>query len=174
MEGGAIAFMGNTGFGLGDTASVAYSERLNQLFAARLNGTMTIGEALEYAKQEYFGDLGIVSLYDAKVGNEATFYGIPTYRLGTGTPPTAPTPAADAHGLGDGPDRAGLQRVADLHSQEPDARHDVPRQLLLRERPERPRHTGHEPAPDRAADVVRRDRAGDDRARHPRHEPRLA
>jgi hypothetical protein len=93
MEGGAIEFMGNTGFGLGDTATVAYSERLNQLFAARLNGTMTIGEALEFAKQEYFGDLGVVSLYDAKVGNEATLYGIPTYRLGTGTPPAAPLPA---------------------------------------------------------------------------------
>ena len=90
MEGGAIEFMGNTGFGLGDTAAVAYSERLNQLFAQRLNGTMSIGEALEYAKQEYIGDLGIVSLYDAKVGNEATLYGIPTYHLGTGTPPAAP------------------------------------------------------------------------------------
>jgi CSLREA domain-containing protein len=92
MEGGAIEFMGNTGFGLGDTATVAYSERLNQLFAARLNGTMTIGEALEFAKQEYVGDLGVVSLYDAKVGNEATLFGIPTYRLGTGTPPAAPSP----------------------------------------------------------------------------------
>ncbi len=93
MEGGAIEFMGNTGFGLGDTASVAYSERLNQLFAQRLNGTMSVGEALEYAKQEYIGDLGVVSLYDAKVGNEATLYGIPTYRLGTGTPPAAPASA---------------------------------------------------------------------------------
>ena len=93
MAGGAIEFMGNTGFGLGDTAAVAYSERLNQLFAQRLNGTMTIGEALQYAKQEYFGGLGVVSLYDAKVGNEATLYGIPTYRLGTGTPPAAPVSA---------------------------------------------------------------------------------
>ena len=93
MAGGAIEFMGNTGFGLGDTAAVAYSERLNQLFAQRLNGTMSIGEALQYAKQEYFGGLGLVSLYDAKVGNEATLYGIPTYRLGTGTPPAAPVSA---------------------------------------------------------------------------------
>jgi hypothetical protein len=96
MAGGAIEFMGNTGYGLGDTAAVAYSERLNQLFAQRLDGTMTIGEALEYAKQEYVGDLGVLSLYDAKVGNEATLYGIPTYRLGTGTPPAAP-PAAPTH-----------------------------------------------------------------------------
>jgi len=90
MAGGAIAFMGNTGYGLGDTTAVAYSERLNQLFAQRLNGTMTIGQALQYAKQEYFGDLGVVSAYDQKVASEATFYGLPTYRLGTGTPPPAP------------------------------------------------------------------------------------
>ncbi len=90
MANGAIAFMGNTGYGLGDTTAVAYSERLNQLFAQRLNGTMTIGQALQYAKQEYFGDLGVVSAYDQKVANEATFYGLPTYRLGTGTPPSAP------------------------------------------------------------------------------------
>jgi hypothetical protein len=92
MAGGAVAFMGNTGFGLGDTAAVAYSERLNQLFAQRLDGTMTIGQALEFAKQEYFGDLGIVSLYDGKVGNEATFYGLPMTRIGNGTPPAAPAP----------------------------------------------------------------------------------
>jgi hypothetical protein len=90
MANGAIAFMGNTGYGLGDTTAVAYSERLNQLFAQRLNGSMTIGQALQYAKQEYFGDLGIVSAYDQKVASEATFYGLPTYRLGTGTPPAAP------------------------------------------------------------------------------------
>jgi hypothetical protein len=90
LAGGAIEFMGNTGYGLGDTTAVAYSERLNQLFAQRLDGSMTIGEALEYAKEEYVGDLGVLSLYDAKVGNEATLYGIPTYRLGTGTPPAAP------------------------------------------------------------------------------------
>jgi hypothetical protein len=90
MANGAIAFMGNTGYGLGDTSAVAYSERLNQLFAQRLNGTMTIGQALEFAKQEYFGDLGVVGTYDQKVVNEATLYGLPTYRLGTGTPPAAP------------------------------------------------------------------------------------
>jgi hypothetical protein len=82
--------MGNTGYGLGDTTAVAYSERLNQLFAQRLNGTMTIGQALAFAKQEYFGDLGVVGTYDQKVVNEATLYGLPTYRLGTGTPPAAP------------------------------------------------------------------------------------
>jgi hypothetical protein len=92
LAGGAVAFMGNTGFGLGDTAAVAYSERLNQLFAQRLDGTMTIGQALEFAKQEYFGDLGVISLYDGKVGNEATLYGLPMTRIGNGTPPAAPAP----------------------------------------------------------------------------------
>ena len=119
MEGGAIEFMGNTGFGLGDTAAVAYSERLNQLFAQRLNGTMSIGEALEYAKQEYIGDLGVVSPYDAKVGNEATLYGIPTYRLGTGTPPAAPESRRPTPTRSTGLDRGRLHRQADVHAAPP-------------------------------------------------------
>ena len=35
---GAVVYMGNTGFGLGDTAAVLYSEKLNVLFAERLDG----------------------------------------------------------------------------------------------------------------------------------------
>ena len=45
--------MGNTGYGLGDTAAVLYSEKLNLLFADRLDGSMTVGQALAFAKQEY-------------------------------------------------------------------------------------------------------------------------
>ena len=52
-QSGAIVYMGNTGFGLGDTAAVLYSEKLNVLFAERLDGSMTVGQALAFAKQEY-------------------------------------------------------------------------------------------------------------------------
>lgn len=90
IESGAAGFMGNLGFGLGDSATVAYSEQLNVDFAQRLNGTMTVGQALEYAKQQYIGDLGVITLYDAKASQEATFYGLPMYRIGTGTPPPPP------------------------------------------------------------------------------------
>ncbi|HET7856936.1 MAG TPA: C25 family cysteine peptidase, partial [Gaiellaceae bacterium] len=48
-QSGAIVYAGNTGYGLGDTAAVLYSEKLNALFAERLDGSMTIGQALAFA-----------------------------------------------------------------------------------------------------------------------------
>jgi hypothetical protein len=87
--GGAIVYMGNLGYGLGDTVAVAYSEKLNQLFAQRLDGTVTVGEALMYAKQEYAA-VPIVSGYDLKVINEAELSGLPMYRVGTATTPAPP------------------------------------------------------------------------------------
>ena len=88
---GAV-YTGNTGFGYGDTETVALSERLMALFSERLDGTMTVGQALMFAKQEYFGGLGLYSVYDEKVLVEATFYGLPMYKIGEGTPPTPPPP----------------------------------------------------------------------------------
>jgi len=90
--GGGAGWMGNTGFGLGDTAAVAYSERLNALFAQRLDGTMTVGQALMFAKQEYAA-IPYLTDYDLKVIDESTLYGLPMYRLGTLTTPVAPVPA---------------------------------------------------------------------------------
>jgi hypothetical protein len=93
VEGGAAGFAGNTGYGLGDTATVAYSEKLQALFAQRRDGTMTAGQALEFAKDEYVGQLGVIGPYDAKAVNESTFYGLPMWKIGTGTPPVpAPNP----------------------------------------------------------------------------------
>jgi len=89
---GAIVYMGNTGFGLGDTAAVLYSEKLNLLFADRLDGSMTVGQALMFAKQEYAAT-PTHSGYHLKVIDEATMMGLPMYRLGTGTTPPPPTPA---------------------------------------------------------------------------------
>ena len=90
--GGALVYMGNTGYGLGDTVAVAYSERLNALFAERLDGSMTVGQALAFAKQEYSA-IPTLSGYDLKVLDQATMYGLPMLRLGTGAAPTAPLPA---------------------------------------------------------------------------------
>ena len=85
---GAIDYIGNTGFGLGETAGVAYSEQLQVLLAQRLDGSMTVGQALAFAKQEYAGSVPTTSGYQLKVINEASLYGLPMYRLTTGTPPT--------------------------------------------------------------------------------------
>jgi ABC-type oligopeptide transport system substrate-binding subunit len=90
LNGGAVGFMGNTGYGLGDTVAVAYSEALNQNFAKNLDGSLSLGAALTYAKQQYYGGLGTVTSYDEKVINEATLYGLPMWRLGTTAPPAPP------------------------------------------------------------------------------------
>jgi Tol biopolymer transport system component len=90
--GGGAGWMGNTGFGLGDTAAVAYSERLNSLLVSRLDGSTSVGQALMFAKQEYAA-IPYLTGYDVKVIDEATLYGLPMYRLGSVTPAAAPTPA---------------------------------------------------------------------------------
>jgi hypothetical protein len=88
---GAIVYMGNTGFGLGDTAAVLYSEKLNLLFADRLDGSMTVGQALAFAKQEYAAT-PTHSGYHTKVIDEATMMGLPMYRVGSRSTPPPPTP----------------------------------------------------------------------------------
>jgi CSLREA domain-containing protein len=102
---GGVGYIGNTGYGLGDTAIVAYSERLHQLFAAGLRGR-TIGAALVAAKQQYIGIAAgtVITLYDEKVSVEATHYGLPMYRYGPDVPPAEkpdplPTTTDSATGL---------------------------------------------------------------------------
>ena len=48
---------------------------------------MTAGEAMFYAKQEHFGNLGLVSVYDEKASAEMTLYGLPMWKVpgGRGT-----------------------------------------------------------------------------------------
>ena len=75
-------WIANTGYGLGDTATVALSEELMRLLAVRLNGSMTAGQALQYAKQAYFGELGGYGVYDEKAMEEPVFYGLPMWRVG--------------------------------------------------------------------------------------------
>lgn len=87
-------WIGNTGFGYGDSdpGVVTLSEELMSLFAAKLDGTMTVGRALQLAKQRYVADRGdTITGYDTKVSQESTFYGLPMYRLQTDLkPPTGP------------------------------------------------------------------------------------
>jgi hypothetical protein len=96
--GGAQAsWVANSGFGLGDTDTVAFSEQLMALFAKNLDGGLPVGQALTKAKQDYYLDRSALSAYDEKSMLEATFYGLPFYGVGVaptpigGTPP-APTP----------------------------------------------------------------------------------
>ena len=91
-HGGLLA--GNTGYGYGDDTAVAYSEKLMANFAAALNGTMTVGQALVSAKQSYL-HLPLAAV-DAKVMEQATFYGLPMYRVGTSGQEAPPSPLISA------------------------------------------------------------------------------
>jgi hypothetical protein len=89
---GALGYIANTGFGLGETAGVAYSEQLHALLAQRLDGSMTLGQALTFAKQEYAGSVPTTSGYHLKVIDEADLFGLPMYKVGTGNAPATPNP----------------------------------------------------------------------------------
>ncbi len=75
-------YVGNTGYGLGDTDAIAYSEKLSTLFAENVGPAMTLGQAMSFAKQAYVASVGSPSVYDAKAVQEATFYGLPMWRVG--------------------------------------------------------------------------------------------
>ena len=93
-------YIANTGFGYGDSASVALSERLLSLFAKNLHSdASSVGEQWAAALQQYFGTAGAYDVYDEKVMEETTFYGLPFWHFGTpGTVPafTPVTTTADA------------------------------------------------------------------------------
>jgi len=98
---GAAAFVGNTGYGYGDDTAVALSERLMAGFADGLDEYATVGEALLYAKQDYSADLAVYGAFDEKALMEATFYGIPFYRLSnTIVPEVVPDPVTEPASTG--------------------------------------------------------------------------
>jgi hypothetical protein len=87
-------YAGSTGYGYGDRERIAFTEELMARFARRLDGSApNVGIALAAAKQSYFGRLLTPGVYDAKVLQQTTLYGLPTWRvLGPATPPPpAPT-----------------------------------------------------------------------------------
>ncbi|HEX7254835.1 MAG TPA: right-handed parallel beta-helix repeat-containing protein, partial [Gaiellaceae bacterium] len=90
---GAFGSVLNTGYGLGDTVDVAYSELLHALISRGLDGTQTIGEAIRFAKHEYLSTRPALGLYDQKVSVETTLYGLPMYEVGAdGATPEEPDP----------------------------------------------------------------------------------
>ena len=76
-------YVANTGYGIGDTVSIAYSERLMGLYSRLLDGSLKAGQALAYAKQAYYGSLGAVGVYDLKILQQTTFYGLPFWGVST-------------------------------------------------------------------------------------------
>jgi hypothetical protein len=93
FAGTGTAFVGNTGFGLGNTDSVAFSEELMADLAGNLDGTLSMGDALAHAKQDYYLARTAFSSYDEKTLAEAELYGLPMYGIGV-APASLITPAA--------------------------------------------------------------------------------
>src|SRR4029077_19354318 len=85
---GASAYLGNTGFGYGDSDIVAYSEDLNARFAANLADGVTTGAAFAEAKAGFQGELALVGVYDEKAMAELTLYGLPMISI-SGAHPAA-------------------------------------------------------------------------------------
>ncbi|HEX6952635.1 MAG TPA: PxKF domain-containing protein [Gaiellaceae bacterium] len=80
----AAMYIANTGYGYGDTASVALSERLLALFAKNLHSDSgSVGEEWVNALQQYFATAGAYDVYDEKVMEETTFYGLPFWHFST-------------------------------------------------------------------------------------------
>jgi hypothetical protein len=94
----AAMYIANTGYGYGDSASVALSERLLSLFAKNLHSDSgSVGEEWVNALQQYFATAGAYDVYDEKVMEETTFYGLPFWHFGTagsGSTFTPLTPSA--------------------------------------------------------------------------------
>ena len=76
---GASVWVGNTGYGYGDSDVVGYSEQLMTNFADQLTQAPNAGLALAYAKQQYQGGLSALSDIDLKVMAESTLYGLPLW-----------------------------------------------------------------------------------------------
>ena len=80
----AAMYIANTGYGYGDSASVALSERLLALFAKNLHSDAgSVGEEWVDALQQYFATAGAYDVYDQKVMEETTFYGLPFWHFST-------------------------------------------------------------------------------------------
>ncbi len=116
-------FVGNTGFGYGDTEAVAYTEELMRLFAERVTSpfalplgpstsSSTVGQALTWAKNDFVAGLQTYSVYDKKAVMESTFYGLPFYRVGLTPDPLPPTPTRTAGADGTGTSTSRVEAAA--------------------------------------------------------------
>jgi PKD repeat protein len=74
-------YIASTGFGIGDDAGIAGTERLLVLYAQQLAVGKSAGQALVDAKRIYFASLSAASVYDEKSSINLTFYGLPMYSL---------------------------------------------------------------------------------------------
>jgi len=77
----AAWYVGNTGYGYGDSVTMALTEKLMDNFAIELGTQGSVGEALVKAKQLYYKNMGIYGFFDEKSLTQSTLYGPPMYRV---------------------------------------------------------------------------------------------
>ncbi len=106
FAGEGALFVGNGGFGYGDTESVALSERYYGLLTSVLvdaleqAGQVELGRAWMLAKQQYQSEVAVWTPYDEKAMQEAIFYGLPMWRLGEAPAGTSALSPASLTGVG--------------------------------------------------------------------------
>jgi hypothetical protein len=99
MRSKTAVFVGNSGYGYGETTTTDLSERLMDHFAADINSGGTIGEQWVRALHQYYSEPSNYDVIDEKVMLEANMYGLPFYGF-TGTPVNPPpTPVEPTHGV---------------------------------------------------------------------------
>jgi hypothetical protein len=88
---GAVAYLGNTGYGWGLRNGIGYSARLTQLLTEELTsgGTRVVGESVLRAKRRYVLESPRFDPYDLKVLMQWTTFGLPMYAVRTGIGETA-------------------------------------------------------------------------------------
>ena len=122
-------YAANTGFGYGDDSAVAYSERVMAEYADGLaSGEVTAGQALMLAKQRSLAAVGVPDVYWSKASMEATFYGLPMYRVGAdGGEGAGVVPPLDL-------EDAGLRALSAGELEAPTSRSSTPIEVELRDR----------------------------------------
>jgi hypothetical protein len=93
-----VNYIANTGFGWGYRIGVGLSERLMADLTLELlrGNSARIGPALRDAKQRYYAETSGFTDHDEKILIEATLYGVPMYRLTTGSILTGESPFPSA------------------------------------------------------------------------------
>ncbi len=82
--------IGNTGYGLGEDAGVAYTELLHRFVAEELGVQPTVGDAVREALQRYLVSVTQFDEYHEKTLVQTVLYGLPFYGVGD---PASPAPA---------------------------------------------------------------------------------
>ncbi len=81
FNGAGGSLIGNTGYGYGETVTIGLTEELIVGMAQALDGDLTLGQAVVESLQNYYARAGLYGVYDEKVIQQFTTYGLPMYKV---------------------------------------------------------------------------------------------